>query len=108
MSQKVLVNAGSYGIFAELIREELPTGQHEAIKVFGLDSPFHEEDGPTRTTRRILLLAARGPHHLWRPVYAGPTGTMRNRCGRFIRLLRYRFAWHRRKSRWGTGEMRKL
>ncbi len=37
---KVLVNSGSYGIFAELIREELPAKQREAIKVFGLDSPF--------------------------------------------------------------------
>ena len=46
---KVLVNSGSYGIFAELIREELPTKEREAIKVFGLDSPFTmKTDRPER------------------------------------------------------------
>jgi hypothetical protein len=37
---KVLVNSGSYGIFAELIRTELPTKQRESQRVLGLDSPF--------------------------------------------------------------------
>jgi hypothetical protein len=37
---KVLANSGSYGIYAELIRDELPTKQSEEMRAFGLDSPF--------------------------------------------------------------------
>jgi hypothetical protein len=37
---KVLANSGSYGIFAEMNREELPAKQREAVTVYGLDEPF--------------------------------------------------------------------
>jgi len=38
---KVLANSGSYGIYAEMNRRELPKGEKEAITVFGVDdTPF--------------------------------------------------------------------
>jgi len=38
---KVLANAGSYGIFAEMIRKELPAGETEDVEVHGrADGPF--------------------------------------------------------------------
>jgi hypothetical protein len=37
---KVMVNSGSYGIYAELIREELAAKKSETGVVFGIDSPF--------------------------------------------------------------------
>jgi hypothetical protein len=49
---KVLANSGSYGIFAEMNREELPAKKGETVTVYGLDEPFSvtthapEEPGP--------------------------------------------------------------
>jgi hypothetical protein len=49
---KVLANSGSYGIFAEMNREDLPAKQRETVTVYGLDEPFAaqtaapEEPGP--------------------------------------------------------------
>jgi hypothetical protein len=41
---KVLGNAGSYGIFAEMIRHDLPPSQRESVTVYGLDAePFTYE-----------------------------------------------------------------
>jgi hypothetical protein len=37
---KVLANATSYGITAELNRRELPKGKKETVQVYGLDEPF--------------------------------------------------------------------
>jgi hypothetical protein len=37
---KVLANATSYGITAELNRRELPRGTRERVRVFGLEEPF--------------------------------------------------------------------
>lgn len=37
---KVVANSTSYGIFAEMVRQELPAGQRQTVEVFGLDKPF--------------------------------------------------------------------
>ena len=37
---KVLANAGSYGIFAEMNREELPASKQVEVEVFGLEGAF--------------------------------------------------------------------
>jgi len=38
---KVLANASSYGIYAEMVREELASGQRESVTVYGLEGePF--------------------------------------------------------------------
>jgi hypothetical protein len=38
---KVVANAGSYGIFAEMIRHDLPTSKREVVTIYGLDAePF--------------------------------------------------------------------
>src|SRR5262249_29177136 len=34
---KVLANSAVYGIYAEMVRQELPQGQHAAVRVYGLD-----------------------------------------------------------------------
>jgi hypothetical protein len=40
---KILANSGSYGIFAENNRDELPTDETENITVFGLNAPFQQD-----------------------------------------------------------------
>jgi len=37
---KVLANSGSYGIYAEMNRQELPIGERETVTIHGLDTPF--------------------------------------------------------------------
>ncbi len=41
LALKVLANAGSYGIFAEMNRTELPEGEEETLAVYGPDGHFH-------------------------------------------------------------------
>jgi len=43
---KLIANSGSYGVFAELNREELPVEDTEEVAVYGHDEPFNQD---TRT-----------------------------------------------------------
>ena len=43
---KLIANSGSYGVFAELNREELPLDDTEEVAVYGHDEPFNQD---TRT-----------------------------------------------------------
>ncbi len=48
---KVFANAGSYGVFAEMTREELPEGEREAVSVYGLERYESETGAPEEPGR---------------------------------------------------------
>ncbi|WP_445185555.1 helix-turn-helix domain-containing protein [Pseudonocardia sp. Cha107L01] len=65
---KVLANAGSYGVFAEIIREELGRGRHQAATVYGAHSH--------RWTKRVNAPERPG-EYCFPPIAACITGAAR-------------------------------
>ena len=71
-SLKVVANAGSYGIFAQMDRHELPPKQHERVRVFGLRDPFIAESRAPEEQDPFVFPTERRPGYSCSSAYAGP------------------------------------
>ncbi len=95
-SLKTLGSATSYGIFAQMDRQE--SDKEVKLTCYGIDpEPYRVQGQASRSARRVLLPAAGLAHYQRRPSAARAAGAARHRSRRHVRDGRHRLHGDRRE-----------